>query len=336
MTEPAATRIAVVIVNYRTADMTIAHFEALKRECEKFPGAAVYVVDNASPGDDAAKLAAFAASEPMAQFIASPDNRGFGAGNNIALREALKAEPAFDFILLLNPDAWPREGAVRALVDFLAATPQAGVAGPRLEHEDGAVQASGFRFFSVLSEFDWCARTGFISAMLRRWAIIPRQDCEPSPYDWLSGAALLFRREVFESVGLFDEAYFLYYEETDLMRRARRAGWRAFRVPAARVVHLQGKSVEAAGGPRVSPESWYRSRSYYFRKNHGALYAFAADLAWLAGASWYWLRLKLTGQPAVESGRAIGRFAKSQFGGGLRAQATEKQPAGGGVRVSPD
>lgn len=336
MTELAVPRIAVVIVNYRTADMTIAHFAALKRECGDFAGATVYIVDNASPGDDAAKLAAFAATEPMVRFMASPDNRGFGAGNNIALREALKTEPAFDYVLLLNPDAWPRDGALKTLADFLAATPLAGVVGPRLEHEDGVMQASGFRFFSVLSEFDWCARTGFISAMLRGRAVIPPQPDEPAPFDWLSGAALLFRREVFESVGLFDETYFLYYEETDLMRRARRAGWRAFRVPAARIVHLQGKSVEAAGGPRVSPESWYRSRRYYFRKNHGALYAFVADIAWLAGAGWYWLRLKFSGQPAAESARAIGRFVKSQFGGGLGPPPAEKQPAGGGVRVSPD
>lgn len=314
-------RIAVVIVNYRTADMVIAHFGALKRECEAFLGAAVYIVDNASPGGDGAKLKAFSEGEPLIRFIQSPENGGFGAGNNIALREILSAAEPFDYVLLLNPDAYPRPGALAALADFMARKPEAGVAGPRLEHEDGAPQVSAFRYFSAMSELDWSARTGFVSRLLKRWDVAPPHRDEERAVDWLSGAALFIRREVFEAVGLFDETYFLYYEETDLMLRARRAGWPCWFIPAARAVHHQGKSLEAArgpGAPRIAPEYWYRSRAHYFRKNHGAFYAFLADAAWMAGSLFYLARLALSGGDKGAQIASIRRFARGGFGDGAQ------------------
>lgn len=321
-TASTAPRLAVVIVNYRTAGMVIEHFDPLKRECAGFPGSVVYIVDNASPGDDGAKLKAFAEGEPLIRFIQSTENGGFGAGNNIALREALAAPDRFDYILLLNPDAYPRAGALKTLADFMTAHPDAGVAGPRLEHADGAPQVSAFRYFSPMSEFDWSARTGFVSKLLKRWDVAPPHRDETRPVDWLSGAALFFRRDVFEAAGLFDEAYFLYYEETDLMLRARRAGWRCWFVPDARAVHHQGKSLEAArgaGAPRIAPEYWYRSRARYFRKNHGAAGAFLADAAWMAGAFFYLVRIAFTRGERGAQLAAIRRFVK----GGARRGAEE-------------
>ncbi|MEQ8178562.1 MAG: glycosyltransferase family 2 protein [Amphiplicatus sp.] len=315
-------RIAVVIVNYRTAAMVIDHFEPLKRECADFSGAVVYIVDNASPNGDGEKLKAFAAGEPLIRFIQSTENGGFGAGNNIALKEALAASEPFDYILLLNPDAYPRAGALKTLADFMAAHPQAGVVGPRLEHEDGEPQVSAFRYFSPMSELDWSARTGFVSKLLKRWDVAPPHRDETRAVDWLSGAALFFRREVFEAVGLFDETYFLYFEETDLMLRARRAGWRSWFAPEARVVHHQGKSLEAArgaGAPRIAPEYWYRSRAHYFRKNHGVVGAFLADAAWMAGAGFYLVRVAFSPEERRAQIASIRRFAT-----GGRSRGTEQ------------
>ncbi len=310
-------RIAVVIVNYRTAGMVIDHFEPLKRECESFPGSLVYIVDNASPGGDGARLKAFAGGEPLVRFIQSTENGGFGAGNNIALKEILAAPEPFDYILLLNPDAYPRPGALKALADFMAAHPDAGVAGPRLEHEDGAPQVSAFRYFSPMSELDWSARTGFVSKLLKRWDVAPPHRDETRAVDWLSGAALFFRRETLQAVGLFDETFFLYYEETDLMRRARRAGWGCWFVSEARAVHHQGKSLEAArgaGAPKIAPDYWYRSRAHYFRKHHGPAGAFLADAAWMAGALFYLARLSFAPAERAAQIAAIRRFARGGFG----------------------
>ncbi|MEQ8936755.1 MAG: glycosyltransferase family 2 protein, partial [Amphiplicatus sp.] len=292
-TAAASPKIATVIVNYGAADMVIDHFPALKAECEAFPGSRVYIVDNASPGDDGAKLAGFAAGEPLVFFIQGKENGGFAQGNNIALRQILAAPEPFDYIFLLNPDAFPRPGALRALTDFLASRPDAWLAGARLETVDGAPHVSAFRYFSIFSEFDWGANTGFVSTLLSAWRVAPPQKDETSEADWLCAAALLIRPEVFKDAGLFDERYFLYYEETDLMLGARRAGWPSWYVPAARAVHYEGSSTGVKNTAEIKPQPnyWYRSRAYYYRKNHGALYAAVADLAWMSGALFYLARV---------------------------------------------
>jgi GT2 family glycosyltransferase len=96
----------------------------------------------------------------------------------------------------------------------------------------------------------------------------------------------MVRREVFEQVGLLVDAYFLYFEETDLLRRAARAGWECWTVPDSRVVHLAGQSTGIPRGKaaaRPMPPYWYASRRRYFRKHHGPVRAALADAAWLGG-----------------------------------------------------
>ena len=321
--------IAAIIVNYRSAELVLRHFPMLKRELAPYPGARVYIVDNASPGDDAAQLSDLARREAIIEFIASPENGGFAKGNNLAIRRALASAVRPDFIFLLNPDAYPRPGAVSALVDFLAKRPKAGFAGARLEAEDGTPHVSAFRFFSVIGEFESGARTGIISRLLSKWRVAPPQRNESAEADWLCGAGLMIRTEVFERVGLFDDAYFLYYEETDLMRAARQAGFEVWYAPTARVVHYEGGSSGLSQGSDAQKETpiyWYQSRAHYYRKNHGAFYAGLADAAWLAGAALYWMRLAATGKDRREMARAVKRFVKLHFGGGLSKSEAEDRP----------
>ena len=103
-----------------------------------------------------------------------------------------------------------------------------------------------------------------------------------APVDWAAGAALMIRRDVLDAIGGFDEAYFLYFEETDLCLRAAKAGWPTHYLPDARVMHIGSVST----GMRewtLPPDYWFASREHYFRKNHGRAYAVAAVLAHLAG-----------------------------------------------------
>jgi N-acetylglucosaminyl-diphospho-decaprenol L-rhamnosyltransferase len=322
----AAPRVAVVIVNYRAARLIIDNFATLAAERTRAPGLTVTIVDNASPGDDAAALAALAARPEYAgfvSFIASPENGGFAKGNNLALRRLFAETPPPDYVFLLNPDAYVRPGAVAALVDFMEGRPEAGAAGARLEHPDGAPQISAFRFPSIAGEFEATARLGPVSALLARWRVAPPYTDEIAPADWVCGAGVMIRRRTLEEIGLFDEGYFLYFEETDLMLRARRKGWRTYFVPAARVVHLVGRSsgvIDGRRGERPPPAYWFRSRSRYFRRNHGAAYAALADCAWLAGSGLDWLRRTLTGADARAAGAAIAAFlarpSRAEGGGG--------------------
>ncbi len=106
---------------------------------------------------------------------------------------------------------------------------------------------------------------------------------------------MIVRREVFESVGLLDEKYFMYFEEVDFCLRALKSGWPCWYVPTSRVVHLVGQSsgvTDTKRPPRRLPGYWFDSRRRYFLKNHGWLYAALADAAWVFGFTlWRWRRV---------------------------------------------
>lgn len=122
--------------------------------------------------------------------------------------------------------------------------------------------------------------------MANRVASLP-PDLPESRVDWVSGAAVMARFEALRALDFFEPAYFLYYEEVDLMHRAARAGWESWYVPEALVVHAEGVSTGMKRGlcnrPR-RPAYWYRSWRTYFRGNYGAAGVRLAALAWLSGA----------------------------------------------------
>lgn len=317
-------RVLAVIVNYRTADLVMRHFDNMVRARAEADDLRVVIVDNASPGDDAQKLRAFAADpsrRDWVDIVESPDNRGFAAGNNLVLGPALASDSPPDFFLLLNPDAYLRPGALKALLDVMQARPEVGIAGPGLENEAGETHNSAFRFFSIASEFEAAARTGLVSRLLSRWRVAPAPALQAGRVDWICGAAALIRRETLADVGLLDETYFLYYEETDFMLRAARKGWATWCEPTSRAVHFMGGAtgyVQHASAP--PPDYWYRSRAHYFRKNHGAAYAAAADLAWTAGALFYLVRPKRRPDRGA-TWASIRRFARMRRGDGRTAAA---------------
>ena len=280
----------VIIVNYRTADLAVACLRSLAPELASIRTARAVVVDNASHDGSVERLDREIASHHagFVELLALARNRGFGSGNNAALRQMLACRPA-RFVCLLNPDTEVRPGALRALLDFAHDHPRAGILGSRCENADGSARASAFRFHSALGELEAEAAFGPLSRVLARYAIAPVPSASAERCDWVSGAAMLVRREVFERIGLFDEAFFLYYEETDLALRAAKAGFECWYVPASRVFHHCGQASgitgERAAHTRI-PNYWYASRRHYFTKHYGRLYAVLADSAWLTGSAW--------------------------------------------------
>lgn len=307
--------LAVVIVNYRTADLAVDCLRSLAPEVAALPGASVVVVENDSGDGSAERLTAAIAAEGWsgwARLLPAGGNRGFSAGNNVGLRALLAAPAPPDAFLLLNPDTVVRPGALAALRGRLDAEARAGIVGSRLEDPDGAVQESRFRFPSILSELDRGLRLGLVSRLLSRWALVlPRSEL-PVRAGWVSGASLLVRRAVLEQIGLMDEAFFLYFEEVDLCRRAGRAGWEVWYEPAARVVHLVGRStgVEFSDLARPVPGYILESRRRYFLKSHGRAYAMLADLAWLSGHLLWRLRMRLQRRPVQLPAGSLGQFLR--------------------------
>ena len=174
--------------------------------------------------------------------IEAPRNGGFAYGNNLGFQHGFAADRVPDFFFLLNPDTEVRTGAIRALLDFCAQRSDAGVVASSLELRNGQKWPFAFRYPNLLSELDWGLRLGLVSRLLRRYWVVRRMGNVPEQVDWFPGAAMMVRREVVERSGGMDEAYFLYYEETDFCRKVKAAGWTLWYVPASRVMHIAGQS----------------------------------------------------------------------------------------------
>jgi GT2 family glycosyltransferase len=276
--------------------MTLRCIRAAREALANVPSHRIDVVDNDSRDGSFPKLEAAVRAEgwPDVVVMQSGHNGGFGAGNNYAMRRALASDDPPDFVHLLNSDAFPEPDAIEALLDFMDAHPDVGIAGSALTGTDGEPHISAFRFPSLESEVLGSARLGLLTRMLpeREIAIFPRPD-RTRRVDWLAGASMMIRREVLEEVGLFDERFFLYFEETDLCRRAWLRGWPTWYVLESRVTHVGHASTGLKDLSRRMPSYWFDSRRHYFRKNHGKAYTWAANTALAVGLATYKVRARI-------------------------------------------
>ncbi|PTD26110.1 glycosyltransferase family 2 protein [Sphingomonas fennica] len=298
-----APHVAIVIVNYRTPDLALRCVETLAAERVALPGLEVVVADGGSGDGSAEKLAAGLADprfQGWARLLPLPINGGFGWANNQAMLRLLQQDDPPDYIHLLNPDTEIAPGAVALLAQWLAAHPRHAAVGSQLFRPDGATVGSAFRFPSIGREF---LRGSATPALGRAFGIRPTLVEDAGDPDWVTGASVMLRAEALREVGLFDDGFFLYFEEVELMRRLRAAGWGVAHEPQSRVFHVGG----AATGVNVAnvarrPAYWFNSRRRYFVRTGGTATLVAATLAWMAGRALWKLReaLRLTrGQPAA-------------------------------------
>ncbi len=276
-------RVLTVILNWRTPAMTLQATAAALRAMEPIEGA-ITIVDNDS-GDGSYETLCDAVAQRnwgRVRVIQSGRNGGFGAGNNAGIRAGLPDGARPDYVYLLNSDAFPAPDAIRALRDHLDAHPQTGFAGSHIHGPDGAPHRTAFRFPSVASEFEGAIRLGPVSRLLRDKIVAAPLPVETARVDWLAGASLMMRASVLDQIGLFDESFFLYFEETELCHRAARAGWPTDYVVQSRVEHIGSVSTGMKTWARI-PGFWLDSRLYYFTKVHGRPYALMATLAHITG-----------------------------------------------------
>ena len=250
------------------------------------PQTRVVVVDNASGNGSVEKIRASlnqADLQDWATTLPLHRNGGFACGNNAAVRRAMRDPNGPEYFMLLNPDTIVHPGAVAELLSFMKDHPRVGIAGSRLEDPDGTPHCTAHRRFTVLSELDGAARLGVLSRLLRRHTVSPPIRNQAHPCDWVSGAAMIVRRSVFETVGLLDENYFLYFDEVDFCYRAKQHGWEVWYVPQSRIMHLEGSATRIRQTHARRQPYWYASRRRFFLKAYGLTGLILADVVWLTG-----------------------------------------------------
>lgn len=214
-----------IVLNYRHVDDTLRCISSVRRST--YRDQRLVVVDNGSTDETTGRLRR---SLPSTTLISSPDNLGYAGGNNLGIRHALDREA--DLVWLLNPDVVVEPEALERMVMTATERPEAGIVGGRILYAGTRPRKIWFNGGNI----DW----------LRAAATSHRDDGardsdvpagEPFAVDYVTGASMVVRREVFSDIGLLPEEYFLYYEETEFNVRAREAGWEILVDSRARMAH---------------------------------------------------------------------------------------------------
>ncbi len=263
--------LSLIIVTWNSRHDIEKCLQALEKFCI---GVAVEIIvcDNASPDGTAEWVAA---RHPQVRLIRLETNIGFAGANNFAAQKA-----AGRHLLLLNPDTWVDGDLAAALTHFLDAHPQAGACAPRLVNPDGSLQLGAMRTLPTLETLFY-EQTGlsrlfprsrrFGRYMMTWWDHNDRREVEQP-----AGACLAVRREVFAQIRGFDEGYFMYYEDVELCRALRAAGWKIYFLPEARVYHVGNQSASQAVAKNFP--QFYRSMYRYYRRHHGRRAVWLAKL----------------------------------------------------------
>lgn len=264
--------LSIIIVNWNTRDLLaqcLASVYAYPPEGEF----EVFVVDNASTDDSTQMMRGWF---PQVRMIENSENVGFARANNQAIQESTGC-----YVLLLNPDTEVQPGALKTLMRFMDAHPQAGAAGARLLNPDGTLQTSCYPAPSLSREF-W--RLFHLDVLypyalypMKRWLLESHREV-----DIVQGACMILRREALDQVGLLDEDYFIYSEEVDFCHRLRQRDWKVYWVPQAVVVHYGSQSTRQMAAAMFL--RLYQGKVLYFRKHYGWLAAQLYKLILLAAA----------------------------------------------------
>lgn len=254
--EPAPLSVRIAVVSHQSAavlESLLGSIDRARARAGDRVQAEVVVADNASL-DGSSEIGRAAG----ARVVALDENLGFGAAANRAL-----AGGDVDWLVVLNPDLVLDEGFLVALAQIAPALPSdVGILGAALSNPDGSPQPS-------IGDFPTLART--LSGLWRPRSdrkYRPLADHVRGPADWVTGAALAVRAPCWNAIGGFDPGYFLYYEDTDLCRRARNAGHRTRFEPALRAVHLSPLAQRALPAPLVPVVRYAQLR--YFRAHRPA------------------------------------------------------------------
>ncbi len=235
-------KVRAIVVNHKRLDHVVHCLGAL--DAVDYPYLRTIVVDNDSGPEEVATL-----REAGLRVVEAGGNLGYAGGNNVGVKLAL--DEGADLLWILNPDTEPHPQSLRVLVGVLADHADVGIIGGRILEDD----AAGLRIQSEGGRIVW--DSGGRSELINRSRRPTRRKRQLTHVDFVPGAAMLVRREVFEQIGLLPEEYFMYFEETEFCVRAVRAGFRTAIHPKAEFIHRTPRTIGMPGEAFV----------YYFIRN---------------------------------------------------------------------
>ena len=224
--------ISIIILNYKSARLTRQCIKGIKKFPPKVAHEIIVVDNNSKDGVEEMLKEKY----PDVIFVGSKANRGYGAGMNLGIEKA-KGE----YILILNPDIVILKNSIESLYEFMKERPDAGIVGPKLLNPDGTTQSSYFRFHTIMTPVYRRTPLGklpWAKKHLNRFLMAEDQNNgKAGPVEWILGACMMVRKSILRKIGLFDERFFLYFEDTDLCRRTWESGYKVYYASNSEMVH---------------------------------------------------------------------------------------------------
>jgi len=259
--------LSIVIVNYNTKKITLDCIDSVYKNTKDI-NYEIILVENSS--DDPILLKDIKKDGKKINLIVSKENLGFAAGNNSGIKIAKGR-----YVLLLNSDTLVTSNVLAEMVSWMDENPKVGISSCALKNKDGSLQGTGGYFPTLIRVFSWMTIQDFPFVDLFIKPFHPTKEksfskndgfyTKERELDWVTGAFFLIRKEVIDQIGLIDEEYFMYTEETDFCFRARQKGWRVIYNPRWSIIHFGGASSK---GSRFSVLSEYKNVKLFYKKHY--------------------------------------------------------------------
>lgn len=309
----------IVTVNYKTSHLVIELINSLLDEVKNLGSTHMVIVDNASEDGSVEYIQKFIDENSInwITVVASQDNAGFAAGNNLAINSILNKKITFQRVWFLNPDTKVRAEAGTELIKAINEN-NLHIVGSGLEDDDGTAQCSHFNFPGLITQFSNGLRLGIFDKVFKRHLITKPEVAIKTKADWLSGASFMVTKHYIKTVGLLDSKYFLYFEELDYCLQGMRHNMPCWHIPSSRVYHAVGAATGISDHRKKSPrrpQYWFNSRRRFFLKNYGAAKLILCDSAFIIGYATWLIRSKLTRNKdlAKEPPHFMKDFIKNSF-----------------------
>ena len=247
-------KLSIIILNYNTKDITLKCIESVVSQYKKdLKNAEVelLVADNGSKDGSAERIKA-SKFISFLTLLENEENLGFTKGNNRAAKYAKGRH-----LLFLNSDTYIKDQGFLKITDFLNSNPKVGIVGGKLTNNDGSLQRSAGKFYNLFNIF-------LMLLGMERIGFVRSSPSKISRVDWVSGACLMIRRDLFEKLSGFDENYFMYMEDMDLCFRAKNRGFLTYFYPDVKLIHIQLGSSNRT----FAIKNIYKGLLYFYMK-HG-------------------------------------------------------------------